>query len=47
MAELTTRAATKSDIDAITAIYAGEVLSGTSTFEVVPPDAAEMAAVKS
>jgi phosphinothricin acetyltransferase len=44
MAELTTRAATKGDVDAITSIYAGEVLGGTSTFEVVPPDAAEMAA---
>ncbi len=43
MAELTTRAATKGDIEAITDIYAGEVLGGTATFEVVPPDAAEMA----
>lgn len=44
MAELTTRAATKGDVGAITAIYAGEVLGGTATFEMVPPDAAEMAA---
>jgi phosphinothricin acetyltransferase len=43
MAELTTRAAHKADIEAITAIYASEVLGGTATFEVVPPDAAEMA----
>jgi phosphinothricin acetyltransferase len=43
MSELTTRAATRADVEAITAIYAGEVLEGTATFEVIPPDEAEMA----
>jgi phosphinothricin acetyltransferase len=43
MSELTTRAATKADVQAIVAIYADEVLNGTATFEVIPPDAAEMA----
>jgi len=43
MSELTTRAATKADVAAITAIYADEVLGGTATFEVIPPDTAEMA----
>ncbi len=31
------------DLAAITAIYADEVLHGTATFELIPPDAAEMA----
>jgi len=31
------------DLDAITAIYADEVLHGTATFELTPPNAAEMA----
>ena len=31
------------DLDAITAIYADNVLRGTGTFELEPPDAAEMA----
>jgi L-amino acid N-acyltransferase YncA len=31
------------DLPAITAIYADEVLHGTATFELTPPDAAEMA----
>lgn len=31
------------DLPAITAIYADEVLHGTATFELIPPDAAEMA----
>ena len=31
------------DLPAITAIYADEVLHGTATFELVPPDEAEMA----
>lgn len=31
------------DLSAITAIYADEVLHGTATFELVPPDEAEMA----
>ena len=43
MSDLTTRAATRADVDAITAIYGDEVLNGTATFEVRPPDAAEMA----
>lgn len=32
-----------SDLSAITAIYADEVLHGTATFELTPPDVAEMA----
>ena len=43
MSDLTTRAATAADAEAIAGIYAGEVLNGTATFEVIPPDAAEMA----
>jgi phosphinothricin acetyltransferase len=39
----TTRAATAADIPAITAIYAEQVLYGTATFELAPPDEAEMA----
>jgi len=31
------------DVDAMTAIYAHAVLHGTGTFELAPPDAAEMA----
>jgi phosphinothricin acetyltransferase len=31
------------DLPAITAIYADEVLHGAATFELIPPDAAEMA----
>ncbi|RYG09092.1 MAG: GNAT family N-acetyltransferase, partial [Caulobacteraceae bacterium] len=31
------------DMAAITALYADEVLHGTATFELDPPDAAEMA----
>jgi phosphinothricin acetyltransferase len=37
------RAATEADISAITAIYANAVLHGTATFEIDPPDEAEMA----
>lgn len=37
------RPATLSDIDAITAIYADAVLNGTATYELSPPDRAEMA----
>jgi L-amino acid N-acyltransferase YncA len=37
------RAATEADIPAITAIYAYAVLYGTATFEIDPPDEAEMA----
>lgn len=40
--EATLRQATASDIAAITAIYAESVLNGVATYELVPPDAAEM-----
>jgi L-amino acid N-acyltransferase YncA len=40
----THRPATPADIPAITAIYAEQVLYGTATFELTPPDEAEMAA---
>ncbi len=36
------RAATHADLPAITAIYAHEVRTGTATFELEPPDLAEM-----
>lgn len=36
------REATDADVAAITAIYGEEVANGTATFEMVPPDAAEM-----
>lgn len=36
------RNATAADIPAITAIYADSVLTGTGTFELTPPDEAEM-----
>lgn len=36
------RPATHDDIEAITAIYAYEVTTGTATFELVAPDVAEM-----
>ncbi len=39
----THRPATAADIPAITAIYAEQVLYGTATFELAPPDEAEMA----
>jgi phosphinothricin acetyltransferase len=35
-------AATEADLPAITAIYADAVLHGTATFEIEPPDEAEM-----
>jgi len=38
------RPVTTNDIDAITAIYRHHVLTGTASFEEVPPDAADMAA---
>ncbi|MDQ8027750.1 MAG: N-acetyltransferase family protein [Brevundimonas sp.] len=38
------RDTTAADLPAITAIYADEVLHGTATFELDPPDAAEMGA---
>ena len=41
---LSIRAADEADLVAITAIYRDAVLHGTGTFEVTPPDVAEMAA---
>lgn len=38
------RDAVAADLPAITAIYADEVLHGTATFELTPPDTTEMAA---
>jgi phosphinothricin acetyltransferase len=43
MSDVTTRRATLDDVPAITAIYAESVANATATFEVVPPDEAEMA----
>lgn len=43
MTDISTRAAVAADVPAITEIYAEQVINGTATFEVVPPDAAEMA----
>jgi phosphinothricin acetyltransferase len=43
MTEITIRAATPGDIAAITRIYADAVLHGTASFELEPPDEAEMA----
>jgi len=40
---LTVRPSRAEDLSAITAIYADNVLHGTGTFELEPPDAAEMA----
>lgn len=42
MPELTIRAAAAADLPAITAIYEEAVLHGTATFEIEPPDLAEM-----
>jgi L-amino acid N-acyltransferase YncA len=42
-ASLVVRAAEERDVPGITAIYARHVLTGLATFEVVPPDDAEMA----
>src|SRR5262245_21482688 len=42
MTELAVRPATPADIPAITRIYAHAVLHGTATFELEPPDEAEM-----
>jgi phosphinothricin acetyltransferase len=42
MSTPTVRAATEADVAAITAIYRPAVLTGTASFEVVPPDEAEM-----
>jgi phosphinothricin acetyltransferase len=43
MSDVTTRRVTLDDVPAITAIYAESVANATATFEVVPPDEAEMA----
>ncbi len=43
MTTATVRAATAADIAAITEIYRGAVLHGTASFELDPPDEAEMA----
>lgn len=42
MSEINIRAATAADLPAITAIYEDAVLHGTATFEIDPPDLAEM-----
>ncbi len=42
MPEIDIRAATAADLSAITAIYEEAVLHGTATFEIDPPDLAEM-----
>ena len=42
MSELKIRAATPADIPAITRIYADAVQNGTASFELDPPDEAEM-----
>jgi L-amino acid N-acyltransferase YncA len=42
MSSLEIRPATAADLPAITAIYRHAVLHGTATFELVPPDLAEM-----
>ena len=42
MPDFLIRAATLADIPAITGIYEGEVREGTATFELTPPDIAEM-----
>jgi len=41
-AEMTIRAAEARDIAAVTLIYRREVIAGTASFEIEPPDAAEM-----
>ena len=40
--ELRIRPVTPADLDAVTAIYAHDVLHGTGTFEIVPPTVDEM-----
>ena len=42
--ELTIRAVRPEDLEAVTAVYAHDVVHGTGTFEIVPPTVAEMAA---
>ena len=39
----TTRDATEADLGAVAALYGGEVLNGTATFELDPPSTEEMA----
>ncbi|MFY9510166.1 MAG: N-acetyltransferase family protein [Rubrivivax sp.] len=43
MTSLTVRPSTDTDLPAITAIYGHNVLHGTGTFELEPPDTADMA----
>jgi len=43
MSDPTIRPAREADLPAVTAIYEHAVLHGTATFELVPPDLAEMA----
>ena len=43
MSEMVIRAATQSDVPTITGIYSHAVLNGTASFEIEPPDEAEMA----
>jgi L-amino acid N-acyltransferase YncA len=43
MSEIVIRAATPGDIPTVTRIYAHAVLNGTASFEIEPPDEAEMA----
>ena len=42
MPDLVIRAAVEADLPAVTAIYDHAVRFGTATFELVPPDLAEM-----
>ena len=42
MTQALVRSARASDIPAITAIYSQSVLNGTASFELEPPDEAEM-----
>src|ERR1700709_2334072 len=42
MTDVEIRPATEADLPAITAIYEHAVLYGTATFELIPPDLAEM-----
>ena len=44
MSDIVIRPATEADLPAITEIYAEAVAVGTASFEVVPPDEAEMTA---
>jgi phosphinothricin acetyltransferase len=42
MSTVTVRSATEADVAAITAVYRPAVLTGTASFELAPPDEAEM-----